>query len=90
LAELAHNDCLLEIAPERVYPARFFTKTAVGFYPTISPLPFNAVKRRYIFCGTFHRFWRPVFSRSLSSMVSGLSSHLGKPKQRDHPTRTPL
>ena len=59
LGELPRNDCLLEISPRRVYPAKFFTKLAVGSYPTISPLPLTTFsprgksdEGRYIFCGT--------------------------------------
>ena len=31
---------LFGLAPDEVYPATFVTKSAVGSYPTVSPLPY--------------------------------------------------
>lgn len=47
--------CLLGLAPREVYPATSVTRSAVGSYPTISPLPRSdeSCQWRYIFCGTF-------------------------------------
>jgi hypothetical protein len=52
--------------------------TAVGSYPTISPLPtvlHIAKCRRYIFCCAFHRVTPPGSYPASCSVESGLSSH---------------
>ena len=36
-----------------VYPATSFARGAVCSYHTLSPLPFQQLKRRFPFCGTF-------------------------------------
>ena len=50
---------LFGLAAGGVCTAGPVTRTAVGSYPAISPLPVTSqqeVHRRYVFCCTFHRF----------------------------------
>lgn len=71
---------LLGIAPDGVYHAAPVTRTAVGSYPTISPLPASG---RYFFCCTFRRVAPPGSYPASCPVESGLSS-----RELPHP-RTP-
>jgi len=76
-------------------PARL-PGTAVGSYPTISPLPAdctcaNKIYRRFVFCGTFRRVSPPGSYPASCPVESGLSSN-GFGSTRDHllPLHTPI
>lgn len=71
---------LLGFAPDEAYPAIAVASYAVGFYPTISPLPEN---RRYIFCGAFYSVTAPGCYPASCPMEPGLSSS-GLSAARDH------
>ena len=78
---------LFGFAPWGVYHARPVTSSAVGSYPTLSPLPdpvscFQlAGHRRFALCCTFHRVTPPRYYLAHCPAESGLSSTL---KQRRH------
>lgn len=83
------KDCLLEIAPGRVYRSRILSDPEVGSYPTVSPLPTGEIsERRYTFCCTFHLLLEEIsfFQKNSGSypvpcfLVSGLSSPSSFPK----------
>ncbi len=73
--ERAAPRSLFDLAPDGVYPASAVTLGAVGFYPTISPLP---LARRYNFCGTFH-------PRRFSTGVSALTTERPALRSPDFP-----
>ncbi len=86
--------CLFEIAPGRVYRSRSLSKSKVGSYPAISPLPRRiSPTRRYPFCCTFHilslKFLSKKKFRELPGPVfPGVRTFLTllvSQKQRDHP-----
>ena len=70
------NVPLFGLAPSGVYPATDVATSAVRSYRTISPLPSAKYSRRYIFCGTFHRFTPSRRYLALYPVEPGLSSPL--------------
>ena len=65
---------LFGLAPSGVYPATAVTTSAVRSYRTLSPLPFTKSKRRFAFCGTFHRLASSRRYLALYPVEPGLSS----------------
>jgi len=69
------NAPLFGLAPDGVYPATDVATSAVRSYHTISPLPTDPkIRRRYIFCGTFHRLTPPRCYLASRPVEPGLSS----------------
>ena len=67
---------LFGLAPNGVYPAAHVAICAVRSYRTFSPLPActECRRRRYIFCGTFHRLAPPRRYLASCPAEPGLSS----------------
>ncbi len=93
-ARKRQKGCLFEIAPGRVYRSRSLSKSKVGSYPAISPLPRRiSPTGRYPFCCTFHilslKFLSKKKFRELPGPVfPGVRTFLTllvSQKQRDHP-----